>query len=73
MAQADQDPETFQNPERETGGEPLNVGRSEPDDRPDDTYEPTTVQVTRGRASRPDRAARADAAGSAADQARPAA
>ncbi len=49
MSQASQDPATFQNPERETAGKPLEVGRSKPDDRPNDTYEPTTVQVTRGR------------------------
>ena len=50
MANANpQDPENLQNPERETGGRPLEVGRSRPDDRPDDTYEPTTIQVNRGR------------------------
>jgi hypothetical protein len=50
MADANrQDPENLQNAEGETGGRPLDVGRSRPDDRPDDTYEPSTIQVNRGR------------------------
>jgi hypothetical protein len=44
-----QDPEKLQNSDRYRGGQPADAGRADTDATPDDTYEPDTVSVNRGR------------------------
>lgn len=44
-----QDPENLQNPEKYEAGREPTAGRANPPDDPGDTYDPSTVQVNRGR------------------------
>jgi hypothetical protein len=44
-----QDPEKLQDSERYRGGQTADAGRADTDETPDDTYEPDTVAVNRGR------------------------
>jgi len=44
-----QDPENLQNASSEQGGREPTAGRSNPEGAPDDVYDPSTVQVNRGR------------------------